>query len=119
MTDSFRIEVDNQHVLSALQQAQQSVRDLTPLMEELQGILADAAERAFKKEQDPEPGVPWPALSPVTIARRGSGARKLQDSSSLVQSISGSHNATSATAGVSEKYGITHQLGARKGLYGK
>lgn len=117
MTDQFRIEVDKQDVLYALQQAQLYVRDLTPLMKEIEGILVDAAQRAFKEEQDPETGVPWAALSPVTIARRGSGATKLQDTSNLVQSISSNHDATSATVGVSEKYGITHQLGTKKGEY--
>src|SRR5690625_7722712 len=88
-------------------------------MQDIEGILVDAIERAFKKEQDPETGAPWAELSPVTKARRGPGAKKLQDYSSLEQSIGGNHDATSAEAGVAEKYGITHQLGARKGQYGK
>jgi len=119
MADQFRIEVDDEQVLAKLTRAVDQAENLSPLMGEIEGILIDAIERAFKNEQDPETGAPWAELSSVTKARRGAGAKKLQDSGSLVQSIGGKHDALSAEAGVAEKYGITHQLGAAKGEYGK
>lgn len=117
--DPYRIEVDDGETLASLSAAQAAMSDMTPLMSEIEGILVDAIERSFMKEEDPTTGAPWAALSPVTLARRGADARKLQDSSSLVQSVTGRHDSTSAEAGVAEKYGITHQLGATKGQYGK
>lgn len=120
MPDQFRIEVDDQEILAKLSEAQAELADMSPLMEEIQGILVDAIERAFKEQKDPTTGAPWAALSEVTKARRGDpNGPILQDSSSLVQSITGRSDATSAEAGVAEKYGVTHQKGAKKGQYGK
>ena len=118
--DQFRLEVDDQDVLDALAAAQAAMTDLTPLMSEIEGIMVDAIERSFINEQDPTTGVPWAALSPVTKARRGDpNGPKLQDKGDLVNSVRGDHDASSAEAGVAEKYGITHQLGAKRGQYGE
>jgi|GEM_PF-4183658 len=124
MPDQFRIEVDDEQLLKMLSRAQAEAEDLTPLMEDIEGIMVDATKRAFKNERDPETGAPWAALSPTTqkkevAAGKLRGAKPiLEVSSSLVQSIGGRHDASSAEAGVAEKHGITHQLGAKKGKYG-
>jgi len=120
MPDQFRIEVDDEQVLAKLARAVADADDLTPLMGEIEGILVDATERAFEEQKDPSNGAPWAALSPVTKARRRDpNGPILKDAGNLVGSVGGNHDATSATVGVAEKYGITHQLGAAKGEYGK
>jgi phage virion morphogenesis protein len=119
MTEPFRIEVDDREVMAALAGLQGAADDLTPLMAEIEGILVDATERAFENQEDPATGAPWAELSPVTKSRRADpDGPILKDSGSLVSSVNGAHDADSAEAGVSEIYGITHQLGAKKGQYG-
>ncbi len=119
MSNRILIEVDDSDILSRLSAAAAATADLTPLMSEIEGIMVDATERAFMQQRDPTTGVPWAALSETTKSRRRDPAGPiLQDSSSLVQSVTGRHDATSAEVGVAEKYGITHQLGAKRGQYG-
>jgi len=116
----FRIEFDAEKVLATLADLQERAEDLTPLMSELAGILEDASERAFQNEQDPETGAAWARLSATTKAKRSDPlASILQDSGSLVGSLTTDHDARSATVGFAEKYASTHHHGAAKGEFGE
>lgn len=115
----IRIEFDSEELLAALSGLQARFEDMTPLMSELSGILEDASERAFINEKDPDTGTPWAPLSETTKARRNDPLAKiLQDSGSLVGSLSTDHDARSATVGFAEKYAGTHHHGAAKGEFG-
>ena len=120
MTDEVIIEIDDREAMASLRSAKAAGQDLSPLMSDVAGIMEDAIERAFLHEQDPATGAAWAPLKPSTKARRrGTSLKILQDSGSMVQSIGSDYDDDSAVAGVSEIYGITHFLGAKKGQYGR
>lgn len=48
---------------AALSQWASRIQDLSPVVREIAGVLEDAAQRAFRDEQDPVTGPPWAAAS--------------------------------------------------------
>ncbi|HML56420.1 MAG TPA: phage virion morphogenesis protein [Solidesulfovibrio magneticus] len=93
-------------------------RNMTPITRALAGVLADIPERAFANQADPATGAPWAALSPTTVARRGSAQPILQVSGILAGSIHSEHGPDYARASTADVKAATHQFGAKKGQYG-
>ena len=83
--------------------------------------LVDKVREGFAQERDPY-GTPWKPLSPVTIAmRRGSGgARILQDSRRLYNSISAQVRGNGVAIGTNVIYAATQQFGrASNRMFGR
>jgi phage virion morphogenesis protein len=120
MADQIQIEIDDRALLAALANAIAASVDLTPLMQDIAGVLEDASERAFINQADPATGAPWAPLSETTKKRRKRGPpfAILQDNGDLAGSLGSSHTSDEAVVGVAEKYGVTHQFGAKRGQYG-
>ena len=93
-------------------------RNMTPITRALAGVLADIPERAFANQADPATGTPWAALSPATVAKRGSAQPILQVSGILAGSIHSEHGPDYARVGTADVKAATHQFGAKKGQYG-
>jgi len=93
--------------------------DMRPVTRPLAGILADIPERAFAQQRDPVTGAPWAPLSPVTVNRRGSASPILQVSGMLASSIQAEHGADYARVTTATVYAPTHQLGAKRGQFGR
>ncbi len=93
-------------------------RNMTPITRALAGVLADIPERAFAAQADPATGAPWAALSPTTVARRGSAQPILQVSGILAGSIHSEHGPDYARVSTADVKAGTHQYGAKKGQYG-
>ena len=89
--------------------------DLTPLMEEIAGILGSATEDAFANQADPTTGQAWPVLSEARIEARekkGSWPGKiLQDDGILASSVLTSAGHDYAEIGSNMIYAATHQNG--------
>lgn len=114
---NYRIEIDGQGFAGALNRALAAAQDMTPLMDDIAGILEDEAQSAFREERSPE-GDGWARLSQVTIAlREKSGhwpGQILQRSGRLAQSISTQVTPTSATVGTNVIYAAVQQFGAAR-----
>ncbi|KEQ19175.1 hypothetical protein GZ78_04045 [Endozoicomonas numazuensis] len=88
--------------------------DLSPVMKEISGILADASEQAFANEADPTTGESW---QPLTEAHKGYRQSKgytgsiLQMSGQLAASIQSDHGRDFAQVGSNKVYAAIHQHG--------
>lgn len=119
MADRATVLVDDREIIEYLNELDRRGENLAEPMEDIAGVLEDAIERAFQAEADPATGVPWPALRPATIKKRGGEPLQiLQDSGALAGSIGSESDQTSATAGLGEIYATTHHFGAKKGQFG-
>ena len=94
-------------------------RDLTPINRGIAGILADIPERAFADQAEPATGEAWAALSPVTVARRGSATPILQVSGQLAGSLQSEYGRDFARVSTNKIYATTMFFGAKKGEFGK
>lgn len=94
-------------------------RDLTPINRGIAGILADIPERAFAEQADPATGEAWAALSPVTVARRGSATPILQVSGQLAASMQSDYGREFASLATNKIYATTMFFGAKQGEFGK
>lgn len=116
----IEIKVDDKEVIGALNRLLEAGGDLTPAMRAISEALVDASARAFDQEQDPATGVPWKALSAVTVALRGGDARPiLQRSGQLAASVQADYGRDFAAAGTNKEYAATHQFGAKQGEFGR
>ena len=77
-------------------------KDTTPVARALAGVLADIPERAFASQSDSVTGEPWAALSPATVARRGSAQPILQVSGILAGSIHSEYGPDFARVGTAD-----------------
>jgi phage virion morphogenesis protein len=113
-SNGFTVTIDDRAVQAALTRLARQVADMTPVMEDIGRALGKLTEDAFQAE-----GPGWPALSPVTVARRGGAHPILQDSGGLAASITHGGNRRSAWVGASKVYAAVQQFGQKKGASGR
>ena len=117
----IEITIDTHNLDRELQRLTNAVSDMTPAMTSIGEQIASLIDETFVNQTDPY-GNPWAALSSVTIGRRrqgGRGAKILQDTGHLKNSITSNPSRTEVEIGLTEKYAATHQFGASKGQYGR
>ena len=88
--------------------------DLSPVMRQVAGILADAAEQAFASESDPATDQPWQPLTGVHQERRearGYTGGLLQMTGQLAASIQSDYGRDYAQVGSNLVYAAIHQHG--------
>lgn len=79
-------------------------------------VLREDAEEAFETEQSPE-GKKWEDLDPVYKKSRyakGYDGKMLHRTGQLIDSLNIDYGDDFAAVGVSESYGVYHQLGTKK-----
>lgn len=110
----FTLDVSDElgDVAGALNHAYIILGDLTPLMRDIGRYLEGATEQRFADKKAPS-GLSWANLLPSTQQRKGDN-NILIDSGDLVSSITHYTSGDSVTVGVSEPYGVYHQLGTPK-----
>jgi phage virion morphogenesis protein len=115
------ISMNYQVVQKTLNDLLKRVENTEPAMQEIADVLADASERAFRDEADPETGALWDPLSAVTLALRPrrAGGKILQDSGIMAASIVTDYGRDFAAIGTNHPAAPTHFFGARQGEYGK
>ena len=117
------IRADSAEVQSALAGMRSRLGDLSPVMQQVAGVLADEAEQAFEDQRDPSTLTPWEKLAGSTIATRTEArtwpGRILQVTGQLASSVSQDHGADFAVAGSNLVYAAIHQLGGAAGRGGK
>lgn len=121
MPVNMEIQVDDAEVQRFLRAIQGRVRNPSPVMRQIAGILRNEAAQAFRKETGPATGQAWPPLSPVTKARRakqGKTGKMLQVKGDLKRSIHQESGRDYAAAGTNLVYARTHQFGAKRGAFG-
>lgn len=100
-----------------LERAISVVRDASPIMREVAGVLADESEEAFQRQADPSTGVPWERLKDSTIegreARGHWPGKILQVTGGLAQSITTDYGANFAAIGSNKEYAAIQQLGGQ------
>ena len=108
----INIEYNDSQVMTALNELMSRMGDLTPAMRDIAGVMADATERAFDNEQDPESGLAWHPLMASTVAMRGGNAHPiLQNSGQLAASVVTAYGADFAQIGSNKVYAAMHQFG--------
>jgi phage virion morphogenesis protein len=111
----IEIKIDDYEVKSALNDLLKKVKDMSPVMKKIAGIMHDAVEENFEKEGRPR----WKPLSARTIAQRQKkgywpGAI-LQMRGELAASISQSSDNDTAMVGTNKVYAAIHQFGGKAG----
>lgn len=116
----IEIEVNTDAVQGILANLIALGANMTPITQALAGVLADIPERALANQADPATGQPWAPLSKVTLARKKSGSRILEQSGDLFGKMQPEHGPDYALVGASGQtpYAPTHQFGAKKGAFG-
>lgn len=103
----IKITIDDKEVQKALQSLARKVKDMTPLMRKIAGIMHDAVEENFAQEGRPK----W---KPSKRAMK-QGGKTLQDTGQLAASISQKATSNSALVGTNKKYAAIHQFGGKAG----
>lgn len=112
----IEIKIDDTALTHTLEQLRALGKDSTPIMRELAGIMAGAAEDAFDTQRDPVTGAPWQPLAASTIAARqasGHDGKILQLSGSLASSLERRYGADFAIVGTNKEYAAIHQFGGK------
>lgn len=111
----MKIEVNASHAIKGLENLSKKASDLSPLMMEIAGFLADVTEDAFDKESDPTTGDPWQGLLSDTIATRKKRnkwpGKILQVTGDLATKIITDHGSDYAQIGSNLVYATAHQFG--------
>lgn len=120
MPDKFvEIKIENAELEQALKLLAEKCEDLTPVMRNIAGILADSAEENFEKEGKRGGSNKWQELAKSTIKKRTKKGhypgRILQVEGNLASSITTQYDSTSAIIGSNLKYARIHQLGGNAG----
>ncbi|MDM8181263.1 phage virion morphogenesis protein [Marinobacter salarius] len=115
------ITLNHEDVQKSLDQLLRRVAEPANAMREIADVMADASERAFSTESDPETGIAWDPLSAVTLALRPErqGGQILQDSGIMAASIVTDYGKDFAAIGTNHPAAPTHFFGARQGEYGR
>lgn len=113
MTGEIAIRITGDDIEGALTRLINRARATAPAMREIAATLGDSIEHAFDTQASPETGVPWPALAPSTLARRGAAARMLQLSGGLISSLSTESDEHRAVAGLSKVYARANHFGTK------
>jgi len=115
----IEIKIDDREVKNALNNLKKKVKDMTPVMRKIAGIMHNAVEENFENEGRPR----WKPLSPRTIlARQKRGywpGKVLQMRGELASSISSKYDDKSAVVGTNKKYAAIHQFGGKAGRKNK
>lgn len=89
--------------------------DLRPLMEQISASLADQTEDVFDRQQDPETGQAWAALSASTIEQRQKQnywpGMILQRTGQMAASVVPASGADFASLTIGAPYAFWHQVG--------
>lgn len=112
----IEIKVTDAPLVRALERLRDLGKDSTPIMRELTGILAGAAEDAFATQRDPVTGAPWVSLAASTVAARqlsGHDGKILQLSGSLASSLERRYGRDFAIVGTNKEYAAIHQFGGK------
>lgn len=116
------VEYNDKEVRAALSSLLTIGADMTPIMRDIAGVLADATERAFANESDPTTGEPWDVLSYITTKRRESAGHWpgsiLQVTGQLARDIETDYGPDFAQIATNTEYARTMHDGADKGEYG-
>lgn len=111
----INIEIDDSEVTKALRNLQAAADDMTPVMRDIAGVLADSVEESFEQETDLAANEKWPDLKDKTkLAREKQGkwpGRMLQVSGQLAASIQSEYGPDFAAVGTNKIYAATHQFG--------
>ena len=91
-----------------------ALKDTEPLMAHIANTLALFTSQSFEKETSPF-GEKWKPLSSATPKKSKGLKKKLVDKGKLVNSISTSHTAKSASIGTNVVYARIHQYGGKAG----
>jgi len=114
---AYLVEIEDEGLQAALDSALARFNDLTPLMDDIAGVLEDEAQSAFREQRSPKGGG-WARLSEVTVALRAKSGhwpgKILQRSGRLAGSISSQVTPNSATVGTNVIYAAVQQFGAPK-----
>ena len=114
--DPIEIKLDNKEVEKKLQELAKKASDLKPLMKNIAGIFASAAEDNFAEEGRPDK---WVDLSEVTKKQRKKIGKYpgqiLQVSGQLASSVNTYYDNDSAVIGSNLEYAAIHQLGGQAG----
>ena len=113
--NSIEITHNVDDILDAFNQLLERSENLAPVMKDIEGVLADATERAFDEEATPNHD-PWEDLSASTKAQRQDKGpwpvQKLHQSGRLASSIDTDSDETGAIIGSNAVYAAIHQFGA-------
>ena len=116
MSDFIEIKIDSKEVEHKLQELANKTSDLKPLMKNIAGIFASAAEDNFAEEGRPDK---WQDLSKVTKKLREKKGKWpgqiLQVSGQLASSVNTYYDNDSAIIGSNLEYAAIHQLGGLAG----
>lgn len=109
----FTLDVSNElgETADKLNHAYIALGDLTPLMRDIGAYLEGSTRQRFADKQAPS-GIAWENLLPSTQKQKGDN-NILIDSGDLVRSLTHYASSNSVTVGVSEPYGVYHQLGTK------
>lgn len=118
MTDTLTITLDDEQARAAFADLVNRATDMTGLMRQVSGHLADVAEEAFATHRAPD-GSPWVDLSEHTKAQRSKrGAwpgQMLIDSGVLAASITTDYGRDFAQISSNVPYARIHHKGGRAG----
>lgn len=100
--------------MNALRRLAVKMQDLTPVMREVSGVMADAVEENFAVGGRPR----WAPLKASTIAGRvrektWPGKILQRSAAGLASSIEAHHTSSSAIVGTNKTYASIHQFGGR------
>ena len=116
MSDFIEIKFESKEVERKLQELAKRTSDLKPLMKNIAGIFASAAEDNFAEEGRPDK---WQDLSKVTKKLREKKGKWpgqiLQVSGQLASSVNTYYDNDSAVIGSNLEYAAIHQLGGQAG----
>ncbi|WP_330925291.1 phage virion morphogenesis protein [Candidatus Sororendozoicomonas aggregata] len=114
MPSTIELRLNANETLHALNDLVAAGADLSPVMRQVAGILADAAEQAFASEADPTTGQSWQPLTEAHQAKReekGYTGPTLQMTGQLAASIQSDYGRDYAQVGSNLVYGAIHQHG--------
>jgi phage virion morphogenesis protein len=116
MSDPIEIKLDNKEIETKLLDLAKRGENLRPLMKNIAGIFAYAAEENFKNEGRPDK---WEDLKEVTKKKRAKKGHWpgsiLQVEGKLAASVSTYYDDDSAIIGSNLPYAAIHQLGGDAG----
>jgi len=107
MTVSTTVHIDADPVVRSLARLQALGDDLTPVMDEIGGMLVASTQDRFERGVGPD-GTPWP----VSDRARRQGGRTLVDSGRLRDFITHDPGPNAVTVGTNVVYAAVHQFGA-------
>ncbi len=122
----IRIELEDKELRAALGRLVTAGQDFSPATKVIAAHLLRITEDAFERQRDPGTGQAWAPLSDVTRRRREKsghvgvgGAKKLQVTGSLLDSIGADYDDSAAVVGTNLIYATTQHFGAKQGEFGR